>query len=617
VGPERPPVTVKCLLSAESRTADDPGLEVEKSAVGRRVWRGLAAFAAYLVLAALAFTPVWTHWSAQMNGCDCWDQVLEDWFIAWPSAALAHGHSLWTSTYLNAPGGVNMMWNGAVTFLGVLWAPVVDLAGPMRALSIIMAFGFATSAAAMYLLLRRWCSPAAAWIGGLVYGFSSMTVAEGMAGRLHLTWLGVAPLVVWSLDHLLRDDPPRPLLWGSVAGALVAIQLLISEEIALLTVLFVAIGGGFALVWAASRVTIVRRGRSLLTGGVTAAGVALVLAAYPLYVQFKGPYRIYGPVQSAAQLGLFRADLLSPVLPGPVQMLDPGWAARVSRSFSIAPSEVTEYLGVPLILILLVGCLWLRRDTLARVFAPVLVVAFLLCLGPRVTVANHPTRFPGPDAALVHVPLVQQVVPSRFAVGMWFAAAVLLALCVDAAARKLPTRYRLVAPAAALASLIPMIPNWPYPEHPATLPSLFRTPAVGMIPRDALVAAYPYPVTSTAWAMEWQAYTGMRFRMLGGYVIGPDARGRGTFYAYPNPVLYCFVGVFQHGAPPPGCTPATVGLTFRRLGVTVVVADPSEPGSAAAASLIDRALGARPAAVGGTLLWRCVGGAGAAPCRWA
>jgi len=74
---------------------------------------------------------------------------------------------------MNAPQGVNVMWN-TFMLLPACCCPVTVLLGPQTALTVLMTAGFAGSATAMFAVLRRWgVSPASAALGGAVYGFPS------------------------------------------------------------------------------------------------------------------------------------------------------------------------------------------------------------------------------------------------------------------------------------------------------------------------------------------------------------------------------------------------------------------------------------------------------------
>ena len=87
---------------------------------------------------------------------------------------------------MNAPRGINLMWNTSLLLPGVLLAPVTLLAGPQTSLTMLLTLGFAGSAATMYWVLRRWevgIGPAA--LGGAVYGFSPAMLASAV-GHYHL-----------------------------------------------------------------------------------------------------------------------------------------------------------------------------------------------------------------------------------------------------------------------------------------------------------------------------------------------------------------------------------------------------------------------------------------------
>src|SRR4051794_9716044 len=80
-----------------------------------------AGIAAPFVFTALS---IWLYWplfrhigSAQMGGADT---SLFTWWLGWTPYAIAHGPSPFISTWLNAPAGLNAMWNTSVPLLGVI-----------------------------------------------------------------------------------------------------------------------------------------------------------------------------------------------------------------------------------------------------------------------------------------------------------------------------------------------------------------------------------------------------------------------------------------------------------------------------------------------------------------
>jgi hypothetical protein len=127
---------------------------------------------------------------------------------------------------------------------------------------------------------------------------------------------------------------------------------------------------------------------------------------------------------------------------------------------------------------------------------------------------------------------------------------------------------------------------------------------------------YPYPLTSMAQPMLWQSNAGMRFRMLGGYAIGPGADGAGTFFPDSNPIEYCFLLIYT-SASTKDCSTAQLTQSLRQLGVISIIAGDDQPNVALARSVVTQAVGARPRQVGGVWLWRCTARHAGAACTWA
>ncbi len=647
-------------LSTLSRSSDEIGEEEASplldedraprtSARPRRSWPSwLLGLVSYLPLAALGFWPVWTHWSSQLNGCNCWDQVLLEWFIHWTPSAVAHGHSVLVTNYLDAPGGINVMWNTSLLTLGSLAAPLTQTIGVVHTMAVLLALSFALSASSMFVLLRRWTTwLPAAWLGGLVYGFSSFALQEATSGRITYVFAVAPPLIVLVIDKLIKQEWP-PLVGGSVIGLLAAFQLFVSEEILSIISFFLALS--FVVLAIFYRRQIAQRAADVLRMVGAAVVTFAVLSAYPLFVQFFGADRITGPPQSHAQLAHFSSDAASLITPGVTQWADYGWTARISSAFTAASAgEVTFYVGLPLLLLLVGTVVLLRKRILVRIFAPIALLSFWCSMGPELLADNHRIGVPGVDAVLVHLPILGDIVPSRFAIVFWFAVAVLFGVALDEGRQWLQGRVErtvvrrratqgpqpqsradrsrtrvLAMRVASLGSLIigvgvliPLIPAWPYANVPADVPSFFTSDDVRQIPDGSLVATYPYALTATAWPMLWQADSNMRFRMLGGYAIGPGAGGEGTFFADPNPVLYCLNGIYATGTAPNSlCAPGYLAESMRRLGVTSVVAGANQSNVATAVRVMSAALGARPRQVGGVWLWRCTKARGSPGCRW-
>ena len=572
------------------------------------VW--LFAAASFAPLAALAYLPSWLHWYAQMNGTNEWDRNLENWFLAWTPFAITHGHAVFVSHWQFVPGGINLMWNTSDVFVGLLASPLTAAVGAANSYSVLATVALATSAASMYLLLKRWVSwVPGAWLGGLLYGFSPYFVAEGLGGRLHLLVAAAPPLIILLLDKLWSEPNTSPRAVGICLGLLGAAQLLISEETLAVAALYIAAGLAFTLLFNWRRAQSLRA--HFTTAFAWAAGVFIVVTAYPLFVQFFGPYRVTGAVQTPVHLALFSADLASFVIPGVNQLLVTPALTAISNGFATAnPPEVTAYVGLPLLLFLAVGAVVGRRDRRLVLAMGVAALGAVFALGPHLVFLKHVYLVHLPEAVLAHLPLITSVVPSRYAIGLWLGAAPAAALILDKLHGWLGRRRHGLAAGVSLGVgivvLVPLIPSWPYPSVSANVPSFFTTRAVDAVPNGSVAIVYPIPRAPYDQALLWQADAGMRFRQPGGYAIGPSPSGAATFFPFPNDVENCLDQLYSSGAVPAGiCDRGALLPSLRQLRARAIVIPVSQPYAALARRTVAQALHQTPVLDHGVWLWSC------------
>lgn len=169
------------------------------------------------------------------------DIYLNIWFMRYAATAVAHFHlPALITTAVNAPHGINMMWNTSMLLPGVLLTPVTLLWGPSASLAVLLVLGFAGSASTLYFVLRRWgVSIAAAAIGGAVYGFSPALLVSA-EDHYHLQFAVLPPLIA---DAVLRlaTGRGRFVRTGAWLGLLVAAQIFIAEELLVDTTLMIVI----------------------------------------------------------------------------------------------------------------------------------------------------------------------------------------------------------------------------------------------------------------------------------------------------------------------------------------------------------------------------------------
>ena len=495
------------------------------------------------------------------------DIDLFAWFLRYEATAIAHGRLPdLVTTALNAPQGINLMWNTSFLLPGVVFAPLTLAIGPQATLTVLLTLGFAGSAATMFWVLRRWgATLAAAALGGAVFGFSpALRIAA--VGHYHLQFAVLLPLIIDALLRLVTGRG-RPVRTGVWLGLLIAAQLFIAEE----TVALTAVAGVIiVIVLAASRPrALPGLVRGAATGLAVAAGVVLVTAGYPLWVQFHGPLVEQGSPWTPGHFRNHPGDFVN----GPSGMLLHSQATvAYLDQHAVRMVEYFAYLGWPMLVVLVLATVCFWRDLRVRALAVAFVVLEVLSLGSRTVVVRglHIPATLMPWHYLQGLPLLSQSLPNRFSLLADGAAAVVLAFSLDLAwgqrvtgraapaadarAADVPVAGASAVADAPDASAVPdATPAAAGPPTPAPAPARAwpKAAAVALIAL-ALVPIIPLPlqtaaVTATpagwqqafarlrlasdarvlvvplqpATVMRWQADTGVPGSVIGGYCIAP------------------------------------------------------------------------------------------------
>src|SRR3989440_1447605 len=180
------------------------------------------------VFATVWFTPGGPFSSALGVGGD---PQLAIWFLRWQGFALAHGHNLLFTTYLDAPQGVNLMWNTTAPLLGVALAPLTATLGGVFAYNVAETLGLATSAMAAFVMIRRYgqatdaTGTIAALVRGAVYGFSPYMAAHALGHPPAVILFSPPPMLLVVDDLFVRHGRPATrggvALGGVAAGAVI------------------------------------------------------------------------------------------------------------------------------------------------------------------------------------------------------------------------------------------------------------------------------------------------------------------------------------------------------------------------------------------------------------
>jgi hypothetical protein len=584
--------------------------------------RAAVVLAGYSGLAFALFHRAWADPGRRLVGTCCDSSAYVDTF-RFTGTSVAHLQSPFFTNLVNAPHGVNVMWQpNVLPVVGFVASPFETLVGPMVTYDLVVTMAVALSCFGAYLALRRWVGGLVGpVVGGLVFGFSPVETGHSL-GHPQVTCALLLPLVLLMTTDVLVEQRFRWWTSGAALGALLAVELLVGEEM----FAGVVITGAVIAVIIAARFR--RQIRSHLMHVVAAASAAAVtfgaLGAWPLYVQFAGPERLKGPVH---QTGIYATNLAGYVIPVPLTTeLSTSWTVHSAFAWfrNTGFSEANAYLGLPLLLLLVVTVVVLRRSPLIQVTSIATLVMAVLSLGTELHVAGHTYNVWLPWRLLHELPLVSSLQANRLAMFVDLGVATIVAEALRrtaaAARRRSPSGEHsesshfdarrvgaIVGLAAITLALVPLLPSLHYPDYRPTVPSFFTTSDVNVIAKGGTVLLVPFPRGSRGddADMIWQAEADLRFKIVGGGVYVPGPGGKGTTFGGAPTILTYVLGVTEHRGTAPAQTPGVLLAERRNLvswKVDDVVVGPMS-NEERAVSVLETVLGEDPVRQGDVFYW--------------
>jgi len=571
--------------SPEAERTDGTSPELR---AGCRGWRSLLAGAvAYLALSVGVWWNVWSTHPTSTTTCGCGDTSLFTWFLEWPAFALSHGLNPLYSTYMFHPTGVNLLSNTAVIGLGVVLAPVTWLFGPVATLNVALTLSPFLSALAAYVLVRRWVSwSPAAFVAGLLYGFSPFVLMSLNDAHLMLGMAPVPPLVVLCLDEMVVRQRWRPVMVGLALGLLATVQFLIGTEVLVIAVATAAVG--LVLVLAAgltARDTLRARLPYVLRCTAWGAVSSAVLLAYPTWFALAGPAHLSGSIWGDGAVlnlgGAVPRDFLATTAPDPKATA----LAHLFGGYQGAQLS-SQYFGWGVLAVVVIGLVVWHRDRRLWLFGGVGVVALLLSIGSK---AHRWTVWRLVD----HLPQAYNIIPFRFVLVVYLCAAVMVGIVTDhvyvlvrgrdgpgggsapvgdPGDRARAATAAVVALVVAAVALVPIASylsaSLPITAEPVVLPPWFRTVAPRLTGAPVLLV-FPPPFAYRQSSLTWQAVNRMSYAMAGGSGPGSIARRAGAERA--GEVDLASIGFSLGVAPVDPSDVASVRSALQGWGVTTVV----------------------------------------------
>lgn len=593
--------------------------------------RWVLAAAGYVLAAVIIWWHVWTGHPRSTMPCECGDPSSFAWYMGWAEYAIQHGQNLLYTTRMHYPGGMNLLDNTSVLALGTALAPVTWLFGPIASLNVALTAAPALTGLSACLVLRRGLRLGwpAAFLGGLLFGFSPFVLHQDAVSHLQLTFMALLPLIFWGCYELTVSQRGRWWAFGLLAGLSAALQFFVGTElltVAALTIVMTLAVTVVAVLWRdrddLRHGELARRLPFAAKGFGLAIAVAGLLLAYPFYYAVAGPGHIAGADWAKPS----ENSLLRMLLPLKLSNYDQHHLAAVG--YLGVPGALPGYIGLAALAVLLVAALVVLRP-LPRLCAIMTVICLWLSLGayPQpLSGGGEPSWLPLPWQLVSGLPVLNKLAPANFSVpALWFtivAGAVLIDLllpgraAVAAAAGSLRVALagRAWAVAAAVATaaalVLPWLLAWPLPYvTQRTSVSAWASQAGKQLPPSSVVLFVPYPATRLDSALVWQAATGMPYSVVGGRGIVTGPGGVATHGLAPG-TPEAMLGTLLTSAAPRKLpdSPASGDViafreALRRWGVTEVVLSPDVRGAGYARIWFGAVLRSAPVRQDGAWVW--------------
>jgi hypothetical protein len=446
------------------------------------------------------------------------DAQQEIWFLGFAAHALSHlQHPFLTNLMYAGQGGVNTLSNTSELAVGVLFAPVTWIAGPIVTFNLVtllapVATGLVTFWSLQSVTRRRFGQCVAA----TMVAFAPNLVAAAVGGHLMVTLFIYPPIVFALMTDLLVTKRRSDVRNGIWLGLATAVQFFIGTELLVISVTVTAVA--LLVVWVLAPRRSVPWG-GLFRAGSWAVGIAGVLLAYPLWFALAGPQHVTGPA--------WPIILYANHHPGDIVGIGHGGVAFTASGIGLGIN--TTYLGWALLTFLAVSAPHWRGRT-PVVLAATGVVSWLLSLGSPAQATGFFGTVSHPMRLLDHLPLFDAVIAARFDLGCTFCAALLLAFSIDGWAAVVAERWerngraervaRIVVATAAIVACLPVVATYRIPSAaPVHEPWWFAARASTLHP-GGNVTVYPNYQT-----LMWEAVQDFPFPITGGYAIIPGTDG--------------------------------------------------------------------------------------------
>lgn len=390
--------------------------KVKNAKANYRMW---VAFIFYLIVSYLLFAySMGFSLTTRYIGKFSHDQIQYIWTLNWWPYAISHHINPFFSTFIWHPYGTDLsIAPASVPGASFIALPITLIFGPVASYNMLIIIGSALSAFFTFLIIKYLTqSFTAAVIAGFLFGFSTYQFVQVIHLHTELTFL--IPLIGY-LFLLFWEKKIQSIAFILLVGLCLTLQYLFAIEVFVTLTLFIGISLIiFTLVYPEHFKKLIH---FLINLSGAYALCAMLLLPF-IYTAFKNgiPTRPFNPA------AIFSIDPLNFIIPTTATYIGANAFAQFSSTFG-SIYESSGYLGIPAIAIIILYAVKYWHEKMTRFLFFTLICFMILSLGPKLHIAGN-SSLTLPEYFINKLPIINQLLPVRLTVYVFFVASLLIGL---------------------------------------------------------------------------------------------------------------------------------------------------------------------------------------------